>query len=49
MFAVGKKVTISPDYVDNQYNMWEQQVLGSSKIFIIGVRHTKWMSIYGHC
>lgn len=38
MFAVGKKVTISPDYVDNQYNMWKQQVLGSSKIFIVGVR-----------
>lgn len=38
MFAVGKKVTISPDYVENQYNMWKQQVLSSSKIFIVGVR-----------
>lgn len=38
MFAVGKKVKISPDYVDRQYEMWKSQVLKSSKIFIVGVR-----------
>lgn len=38
MFAVGKKVKISPDYVDRQYEMWKLQVLKSSKIFIVGVR-----------
>ena len=38
MFAVGKKVKISPDYVENQYEMWKTQVIKSSKIFIVGVR-----------
>lgn len=38
MFAVGKKVKISPDYVNNQYEMWKTQVLKSSKIFVVGVR-----------
>lgn len=38
MFAVGKKVKISPDYVENQYEMWKQQVTKSSKIFVVGVR-----------
>ncbi|MCD9490278.1 hypothetical protein GLP30_05465 [Photobacterium phosphoreum] len=38
MFAVGKKVKISPDYVENQYDMWKQQVEKASKIFVVGVR-----------
>jgi hypothetical protein len=38
MFAVGKSVKISPDYVEQQYEMWKAQVLKSSKIFVIGVR-----------
>lgn len=38
MFAVGKAVKISPDYVDKQYEMWEEQVAKSSKIFVVGVR-----------
>ena len=38
MFAEGKEVRISPDYVQNQYEMWKQQVSQSSNIFVIGVR-----------
>lgn len=38
MFAVGKDVKISPDFVENQYEMWKEQVLRSSKIFVVGVR-----------
>lgn len=38
IFAVGKHVNISPAYVDNQYEMWKQQVIKSSKIFVVGVR-----------
>lgn len=38
MFAVGKNVNISPDFVDNQYEMWKKQVIKSSKIFVVGVR-----------
>jgi hypothetical protein len=38
MFAVGKAVKISPDYVEKQYEMWEKQVTKSSKIFVVGVR-----------
>lgn len=38
MFAVGKAVKISPDFVEHQYEMWAEQVKKSSKIFIIGVR-----------
>jgi hypothetical protein len=38
MFAVGKAVKISPDFVEHQYEMWVEQVKKSSMIFIIGVR-----------
>lgn len=38
MFAVGKKVKISPDYVEKQYDMWAEQVSKASKIFVVGVR-----------
>lgn len=38
MFAVGKKVKISPDFVENQYAMWKQQVSKSTKVFVVGVR-----------
>lgn len=38
MFAVGKAVKISPDYIEKQYEMWEEQVTKSSKVFVIGVR-----------
>lgn len=38
MFAVGKKVKISPNYVDRQYDLWKEQVIKSSQIFIVGVR-----------
>lgn len=38
MFAVGKAVKICPDYVENQYKMWKEQVIKASKIFIVGVR-----------
>lgn len=38
MFAVGKKVKISPDFVEKQYEMWKEQVSKASKIFVVGVR-----------
>lgn len=38
MFAPGKQVKISPDYVENQYAMWLDAVKIASKIFIVGVR-----------
>lgn len=38
MFAEGKAVRISPDYVQNQYEMWKEQVNKSSNIFVVGVR-----------
>ncbi|MGY4013763.1 hypothetical protein [Aeromonas molluscorum] len=38
MFAVGKTVKVSPDYVEHQYDLWKTQVIKSSKIFIVGVR-----------
>lgn len=38
MFAPGKQVKISPDYVENQYGMWLNAVKKASKIFIVGVR-----------
>lgn len=38
MFAVGKKVKISPDFVENQYVMWKQQISKSTKVFVVGVR-----------
>jgi len=38
MFAVGKKIKISPDYVEQQYEIWKAQILKSSKIFVVGVR-----------
>lgn len=38
MFAPGKQVKISPDYVENQYRMWLEAVKKASKIFIVGVR-----------
>ncbi|MFA0540227.1 MULTISPECIES: hypothetical protein [Vibrio] len=38
MFAVGKKVKISPDYVERQYDLWKEQVTKSSQIFVVGVR-----------
>lgn len=38
MFAIGKKVKISPDFVDQQYDMWVEQVCKASKIIVVGVR-----------
>lgn len=38
MFAEGKAVRVSPDFVQIQYRMWKEQVNKSSSIFIIGVR-----------
>ncbi|HEC1648484.1 hypothetical protein ACSMDF_03600 [Yersinia enterocolitica] len=37
MFAVGKAVKISPDFVEDQYLLWKEQVKKTSKVFIIGV------------
>lgn len=38
MFAKGKKVSVCPDFVDKQYDMWVEQVTKAKKIFIVGVR-----------
>ncbi|HDL7085602.1 TPA: hypothetical protein PXM35_001306 [Yersinia enterocolitica] len=38
IFAVGKAVRISPDFVENQYRLWKEQVKKALKVFIIGVR-----------
>jgi hypothetical protein len=38
MFAVGKAVKVCPDFIEEQYEHWRNQVTRSSKIFIIGVR-----------
>ena len=38
MFAVGKDVRVCPDYVEEQYAKWKEQIEKSSKVFIVGVR-----------
>jgi len=38
MFAVGKERKIGREHIDKQYNMWKEEVIKSSHIFIIGVR-----------
>jgi hypothetical protein len=38
MYAEGKSVRVSPDYVLHQQTMWENSLTSSSKVFIIGVR-----------
>ncbi|MBP2197241.1 hypothetical protein [Pantoea cypripedii] len=38
MYAEGKKVTVCPDYVSAQQEMWNESINETSKIFIIGVR-----------
>lgn len=38
MFAEGKSVRVSPEFVDQQYSMWKSAVEKASKIFVIGVR-----------
>lgn len=38
MFAEGKKLKVSPDFVINQYEQWKKEVYDASYVFIIGVR-----------
>lgn len=38
MFAQGKSVRVSPEFVDQQYSMWKTAVEKASKIYVIGVR-----------
>ncbi|MGC0798456.1 hypothetical protein [Pantoea agglomerans] len=38
MYAEGKAVRVSPDYVSHQQDMWENSLKSSSKVFIVGVR-----------
>lgn len=38
MYAEGKAVKVSPNYVTNQLEMWNASINSSSKIFIIGVK-----------
>ncbi len=38
MYAEGKAVKISPDYVEQQQNLWKAAVGAASRIFVVGVR-----------
>lgn len=38
MYAEGKPVKISPDYVENQQRLWSAVVSQSRRIFVVGVR-----------
>lgn len=38
MYAEGKAVKISPDYVERQQELWRSAVRGASRIYVVGVR-----------
>jgi hypothetical protein len=38
MYAEGKAVKVSPDYVDDQQSQWKAAAMSAKRIFVVGVR-----------
>lgn len=48
MYAEGKAVKISPDYVERQQELWKAAVRSASRIFVVGVRvHNADVHVWG--
>ena len=37
MYAEGKAVKVSPDYVDDQQSQWKAGAMSAKRIFVVGV------------
>ncbi len=48
MYAVGKQVKVSPDYIEHQQQMWRTAIAAANRIFVVGVRvHNADVHVWG--